>query len=112
MRTLLTLMAVVMLMAFSSGAALADQSMSGPASKSAAADRLHSPRTTIGELVEWTPGKVVQIKEETGKVHTYGLTKTTKIDGSLQIGRMITVTSTGRWAREITVQEDNLKMRK
>ena len=111
MRRLLTLMAVVMLMTCWSGAARADQSMPGP-SKSSAADRLHSPRTTIGEVVEWTPGKLVQIKEETGKVHTYGLTKTTKIDGMLQIGRMITVTSTGRWAREITVQEDNLKMRK
>jgi hypothetical protein len=100
-------MAVVMLMAFWSGAALAGQPAADPAAKkSAAAERLNSPRTTIGEVVEMVPGKSVQVKEETGKLHNYGLTKTTKIDGDLQVGSMITVVSTGRWAREIAVQSE------
>jgi hypothetical protein len=101
--TLSAMAAVVMIVTFWSGAALADQPAAGP-SKKAAAARLNSPRTTVGEVVDLVPGKSVQIKEETGALHHYGLTKTTKIDGDLKVGGTITVMSTGRWAREITVQ--------
>jgi len=97
-------LAVVLFVAFGAGAALAGEPAASPSEKSAAAERLNSPRTTIGEVVEMTPGKSVQLKDEAGKLHTYGLTKTTKIDGDLQVGSMITVVSTGRWAREISVQ--------
>lgn len=108
MRQLSTFLAVVMLMAFWSGAALAGEPAAAPSKKSAAAERLNSPRTTVGEVVEMVPGKSVQLKDELGKLHTYGLMKTTKVDGDLQIGRMITVVSTGRWAREIAVQSEQI----
>jgi len=105
--TLSAIAAVVMFVTLWSGAALADQPAAGPSKKAAAAARMNSPRTTVGEVVDLVPGKSVQIKEETGALHHYGLTKTTKIDGDLKVGGTITVMSTGRWAREITVQPAN-----
>jgi hypothetical protein len=105
--TLTAMAAVVMSVVLWSGAALADQPAAGNLSKkAAAAARMNSPRTTVGEVIDLVPGKSVQIKEETGALHHYGLTKTTKIDGDLKVGGKITVMSTGRWAREITVQPE------
>jgi hypothetical protein len=104
--TLTAMAAVVMLVALWSGAALADQPAAGLSKKAAAAARMNSPRTTVGEVIDLVPGKSVQIKEVTGALHTYGLAKSTKIDGELKVGGTITVMSTGRWAREITVQRD------
>lgn len=108
MRQLSTVMAVVMLMAFSSGAALAGEPAANSAAKKSAVERLNGPRTTMGEVVEWTPGKMIVVKDEAGKLHSYGLTKKTKVDGTLQTGRMISVVSTGRWAREIAVEPENV----
>lgn len=102
--TLSAMAAVVMIVTLWSGAALADQPAAGQSKKAAAAARLNSPRTTVGEVVGLVPGKSVQIKEKTGSLHNYGLTKTTRIDGDLKVGGTITVMSTGRWAREISVQ--------
>jgi hypothetical protein len=104
--TLTAMAAVIMMVALWSGSVLADQPAVGPSKKAAAAARMNSPRTTVGEVVDLVPGKSVHIKEKTGAVHHYGLTKTTKIDGDLKVGGTITVMSTGRWAREITVQPD------
>lgn len=105
--TLTAMAAVVMLVVLWSGAALADQPAAG-LSKKAAAARMNSPRTTVGEVIDLVPGKSVQIKEVTGALHTYGLAKNTKIDGELKVGGTITVMSTGRWAREITVQPEKM----
>jgi hypothetical protein len=104
--TVTAMLAVAMLMACWSGTALADQPAAGSSKKAAAAARLNSPRTTVGEVVDLVPGKSVRIKEESGAQHTYGLAKSTKIDGELKVGGRITVMSTGRWAREITVNPD------
>ncbi|HXZ25115.1 MAG TPA: hypothetical protein VEI24_02755 [Nitrospiria bacterium] len=100
------MLVVAVLIACWSGTALADQPVTGSSKKAAAAARLNSPRTTVGEVVDLVPGKSVRIKEESGTLHTYGLAKSTKIDGELKVGGTITVMSTGRWAREITVQPD------
>jgi len=104
---LAAMLALAMLMAGWSGAVLADQPAAGSSKQSAAAARLNSPRTTVGEVVDLVPGKSVRIKEESGTLHTYGLAKSTKIDGDLKLGGRIMVKSTGRWAREITVQSDS-----
>jgi hypothetical protein len=104
--TFTAIAAVVMFVALWSGAALADQPAASPSKKAAAAARMNSPRTTVGVVVDLVEGKSVQIKEETGALHRYGLAKTTRIDGDLKVGGKITVMSTGRWAREITVQPE------
>jgi hypothetical protein len=106
MRRVTLFVMAVLLAAIWSGAALAGEPAAAPSKKSATAERLNSPRTTVGEVVEWTPGKLIVVKDDAGALHSYGLTKKTKVDGSLQTGVMISVVSTGRWAREIAVQPD------
>jgi hypothetical protein len=56
--------------------------------------------------VALTPGKTFQIKELSGGVRTFYLSKKTVISGDLRVGEQVSVTSAGRWAQEVAVQAE------
>ena len=99
-------MAMALVLALGSGIVMAAQDDAAKPSKKPASAKgfMNGPQLVSGEVVSVTPGKSVQVKESTGKVRNYGLSKKTVIDGELKVGRMISVTSAGRWAQQITVQ--------
>jgi hypothetical protein len=110
MKHLSTIIAMALVLTLWAGAAMAGQNegaglLTVASAKAASAKgSLNSPRVTSGEIVDVTPGQLVQIKEETGRLHTYGLSKKTMVEGILKVGAKAEVTSVGRWAEQITVQ--------
>jgi hypothetical protein len=115
MKYLSTIVTMALVPALWVGAAMAGQNegtgllnavlvKTAPAKAASAKGSLNSPRVTSGEIVDVTPGQLVQIKEETGRLHTYGLSKKTMVEGILKVGAKAEVTSVGRWAEQITVQ--------
>ena len=57
-----------------------------------------------GSVVSITPGEKFQIEEKSGRVRTLYISKKTKIRGELKLGKKVSVTTSGRWARDVSVE--------
>lgn len=100
MKKLLALVVMVVAMAAFSGMGFAAE---GAAKAEPAKKMSNAPKTTSGEVVKLTAGKSLEIKDEAGKSHHFSLSKKTKIDADVKAGSKVTVSSVGRWAKEVTV---------
>ncbi len=110
MRQLSMVMAMALMLVFGAGIVTAAQKEGAGSSKKPATNTINAPQLASGEIVNVIPGKSVQIKQENGKLRTYGLSKKTRIDGELKVGEMASVSSAGRWAQEVTVHPEPDKM--
>jgi hypothetical protein len=97
---------MALVLAFGLGVAMAAQGDAAkPTKKPASAKGLMTtPQLVSGEIVSVMAGKSIEIKESSGKLRSYSLSKKTKIEGELKVGQIVEVASAGRWAQEITVQ--------
>ena len=103
----LSTIVMAMIVGFTLSAGLADaveRMPSNAAGKTAIEKKATSVRIASGEVVSVTPGKKFQIKEQGGKLRTYYVSKKTTISGHLKVGEHVSVTSAGRWAREVNVK--------
>lgn len=102
-----SLMTVAVVAAFSGmvfGAEGPTPGMTHMTQLAAAKKTMSAPKTTTGEVASFTAGKRLQMKDEAGHVHTYRLSKKTKLEGDVKVGERVSVMASGRWAKEVKVQ--------
>ena len=106
MKRLSAVLVMVFVCALGLGVAMAAQGDTAKPSKKPAATKglMTTPQLVSGEIVSLMAGKSIEIKESSGKLRNYSLSKKTKIEGELKVGQIVSVASAGRWAQQITVQ--------
>jgi len=85
------------------GVSVAADAPAAPPAPPAHGKKGGAPKMTMGEVTAVTAGKNFEVKDEKGKTHKFGISKTTKIDGDLKVGAKVDVTSKGRWAEEVKI---------
>jgi hypothetical protein len=102
MKKLLMLVVSMLAVAALAGVSVAADAPAAPPAPPAHGKK-HEPKMTMGEVTAVTAGKNFEVKDEKGKTHKFGISKTTKVEGDLKVGSKVEVSSKGRWAEEVKV---------
>jgi len=102
MKKLFAVAAVALAMAFSTVTFAAD---TAPApTKPAATKKAATPKTIMGDVVSYTAGKSLEVKDAAGKTHKYSISSKTKVEGDVKVGAKVDVTSMGKWAQDVKAE--------